>query len=48
MSKEKAVEILKAEAGKQFDPKLVDLFVELVENGTLNVSTEVQEESTVS
>ena len=48
MSKEKAVEILKAEAGKQFDPKLVDLFVELVENGILNVPTEVPEESTVS
>ena len=29
----KALEILKQEAGKQFDPGMVPIFVQLIENG---------------
>ena len=36
MSAEEAVEIIRKEAGKQFDPKLALIFVELVNSGLLN------------
>ena len=35
-----AVKILKEEAGKQFDPHLVEIFVDLVESNRLEVKTQ--------
>lgn len=37
LTKEQAVEILREESGKQFDPKLALLFIELVESGKVAV-----------
>ncbi|MCP1110779.1 HD domain-containing phosphohydrolase [Ohessyouella blattaphilus] len=37
MPQEKAIEILEAEAGKQFDPNLVPLFIDLLESGKVKV-----------
>lgn len=37
LSTEKAAAILKEEAGKQFDPKLVPIFIELVENNRIEI-----------
>ncbi len=36
-STERAIGIVRNEAGRQFDPQLAELFVTLVENGTINV-----------
>jgi len=35
---EQAIEILRSEAGKQFDPGLVEVFVELLESGSLELN----------
>ena len=32
-----AIEMLRAEAGGQFDPKLVDIFIDLVESGSIEL-----------
>ena len=37
ISAEEAVEILKTEAGKQFDPKLALIFIDLVKNGKVEI-----------
>ena len=34
---ERALSIVRNEAGRQFDPQLAELFVTLVENGTITV-----------
>ena len=34
---ERALSIVRSEAGRQFDPQLAELFVTLVENGTITV-----------
>ena len=45
MSAEEAVEIIRKEAGKQFDPKLALIFVELVNSGMLNSKGSCGEEA---
>lgn len=47
---EEAVEILRKESGKQFDPKLAMLFVELYETGKIRVlgSEQMEQMDTVS
>ena len=40
---EKALEILHAESGGQFDPKLVDIFIDLVESGALELKQHIEE-----
>jgi diguanylate cyclase (GGDEF)-like protein/putative nucleotidyltransferase with HDIG domain len=40
----KALNILEDQAGLQFDPKLVKIFIELVQNGTIKVGEEENEE----
>ena len=32
-----AIEILRSEAGKQFDPNLVEIFADLLENGSIQL-----------
>lgn len=47
---EEAVEVLRSEAGGQFDPKLVDIFTDLVESGSVEIrhSTPPVHEETAS
>ena len=43
----RAIEILRSEAGKQFDPNLVEIFAELVESGTLKLAPPKTEASVI-
>ena len=39
---ERAIQVLLEEAGRQFDPKLVPIFVDLVQGGTIELKVQTE------
>ena len=43
-----ALDMMRAESAGQFDPRLIDIFIDLVENGDIELRTEFSEPVSVS